>query len=123
MTRKMRPADGCTYPLKPAEVHKWFPGVGHVGWWENPMGQSGKFIVFGAGWYPESPMRQPVLTINAVHTEDIAAIRVWFETVVWQEARAWLKDVERRAPQTKESETWWFDSEAGSSWFRPARRS
>ena len=82
------------------------------------MGHTGNCIVFSTGWYPGSTMRQPVLVINAVGSKDVDAVRVWFETVVWREARAWLKEVKIRAPETSESGVWWFNAETGGSWSR-----
>lgn len=109
-------------PVRPVEVHKWFPGIGHVGWWGYPMGHDGKYIVFSTGWYPGSSMRQPMLNVTAVRSEDVGAVRTWFEGVVWREPRAWLKEVKSRAAETSESEVWRFNTETGGSWSREVGR-
>ena len=80
VTRKLRPSQGRVYPVAPVDVHKYFPGVGHVGWHGDASGPSGDYyLVFSAGWFPESTMRQPAFSVSAVPVGDLESVQEWFE--------------------------------------------
>ena len=101
MTQKLRPPQGWAYPLAPVNVHQFLPGVGHIGWNGAAGNTQGSYLVFSAGWYPGSTMREPTFGISAVLVEDLDLVKEWFEKSVRPEALDWLKNVKHRAPSKR----------------------
>ena len=106
---------GFSYPIRPAEVDRYFPGVRTVYWKRDRPADLGS-EVFVLSWNPRLNVdRQPTLTVQACLSEDRAGIRAWLKSKVTPEACAWLaalEDKESTWVQSKQFRRWDWTSEA-----------
>lgn len=105
---------GFSYPIRPDEVNRYFPGVRTV-YWKRDLPAYFGAAVFVLTWEPRSDVnREPRLTVKACPSDDRADIRSWLESEVAPEARAWLAALEDREStwvQFSQSQHWDWHSE------------
>jgi hypothetical protein len=104
---------GWSYPIKPSEVEKHFPGVGHVYWgWGSYKLRDWKVEerpCFLLTWQPRTAMPMLILTVAAVPSDKRARIRAWVEAVVAPQAQEWLRALKDRSPT-------WLDGKHQKTW-------
>ncbi len=106
---------GWSWPIKPSEVEKYFPGVGHTYWFwgsyrlRNRRLEEVRPPSFRLDWTPRSAMPQPVLTVFSVPSDKRASVRAWVEAVVAPQAHAWLGALETQYPT-------WLDARHQKTW-------
>ena len=107
---------GWSWPIKPSEVEKYFPGVGYTYWFRGSTKQQRAWTLgeprptsFRLTWTPRTAMPQPILTVFSVPSDLRKAVREWVEAVVLAQAHSWLAALETQSPV-------WLDAEHTKTW-------
>jgi hypothetical protein len=113
VSERPRLPKGWSFPIKPSEVERYFPGVGYVYWVRGTAklkdwsARDQSFLYLA--WQPRTAMPASILTVGAVPSEFRAEIRQWVDEVVGPEASAWMKALESKSPT-------WLDSGHRVNW-------